>query len=356
MLARSLKTVFPLVLYLFVSAAASASDHCASIRLDSIGGSMEFVRSQTQGNFNICTFSAMSQMIDAFLYSHAAPDTAHVTSPLALSIQRHGLPISREGNYGYRVNGLFFEYGNSLCWDFNALKDAELGSCSEAGLIERFRQIANADKGFSDFFNGFSRSLRKEQHYIGRVGSSDGTAPGKVGESMFYVRENMWRILTILGGVSGLKQFVASTCDTPETKRLDFGCFSAARANRMYPIDQDYALKAIHKQLSGADAQPIRLDICQELLERRDGASNRGIVFEELRDCAGTSAGHTVLAIGRRRGPDNKCQILVRNSQGTSCRNYGNPRNCEDGDHYWIGEDDLRGSIRDIAWFIPNDH
>ena len=113
--------------------------------MDSPGGSLEKVRLQDQGDLNICTFNSLSQMVDAYRHSSGDTDTKHVTSPLAMGIQRHSIPV--ESNLSYVPKTFFFELSGTVCSTFNLLKDNGYGACNEASFLQALKGRVE-DKSF----------------------------------------------------------------------------------------------------------------------------------------------------------------------------------------------------------------
>lgn len=320
--------------------------------MDQEGGSLHNVRYHVQGDLNICAFNVTSQMIDAARYSSGDFDTSHVSSPLALAIQRFSLPPVETDKRSSRPSNprFFFEYNTNVCWDFNALKNAGVGTCNEANYIQGLN-AAIPEKSFWEKATdrtGFYNSLRKIERYTNELEKRNPSSATRVGENPFYLSTSLSKALQDLGGNEGLKKRTAAICNTSNSESIDaYSCESELVSIGTDFIDhQDYALRLLHRRLSHENPVPQALSICHESLVNKKKNSLKYSKYSGLLSGCTT---HVVLAAGRRQGANGQCQILLRNSQNQKCRNYAFPENCESSENYWIDEDHLLGNIIDIA-------
>jgi hypothetical protein len=105
-------------------------------------------------------------------------------------------------------------------------------------------------------------------------------------------------------------------------------------------------LEIIHEKIG---KQPVGIEYCSKVLtagKKYDGLNFLGIP-------SGDCGGHASLIIGRRR-VGKSCQLLVRNSWGTSCNAYSNDFECENG-NIWVDENILKKNLMDVTYIKDED-
>ena len=342
-----MRSYFAVVLSsLLVVSSAFASDYCAPVRLDGASGSMSAIRPQVQGNLNICAFNSMAVMVDAMLAENAIEGTpVHITSPLALAVQRFSQPIALKTN---RPQGkFFFEHSTSYCADFAALMDAGLGSCNESamatGIVKHF-----PEPSWWEWLSNLNLyvSLDQIRRYADTLGNQETSI--LVGDQPLYQGFFLEKVINKLGGDQSLIEVVNQACRGKNFRALQFQCHSELETQGVSFVEnQDAAVNKLHNLLDSTNGQPLAVSFCNEALTERE---KNQLKFQAATGELSSCSTHSVVAIGRRRATNGSCQILLRNSQGVSCSDYAFPENCESGYAYWIDEDHLRGNIVNLAY------
>ena len=344
-----------MVLFLFIGPQAYANDYCTPVNMTEAGGSLEHVRAHNQGELNICTFNSLAQMIDANRFDQNGAKDNHVTSPLALAVNRHSVPVKNNLRDGRK--NFFFEYSGTTCQSFNLIHDNDYGSCNEASVV---REIAkeSADTG-SSLTKYFSRAsagadlnegLAVIDTYVSTMEDCELHPETRVGDNILMSIAEMREAIERMGDDRGLKRTIANACTGGNKKDLNMTCESELETiGGSFWEQQSYGIDVIHSKLQSDSSQPIALTMCMQAL------TSKGHKMGLTRNSKGpyvqsNCSQHTLLIAGRRRAANGECQILLRNSTNIPCYRHANPRDCEDGGYtYWISENELEGNITDIV-------
>ncbi|MGZ3687514.1 MAG: hypothetical protein ACXWP5_08330 [Bdellovibrionota bacterium] len=322
----------------------SAAETCPNIRLDQGSGSMAQVAAFNQGHEEICAVYASAGAIDAYRFSHGDTEFSHLTSPLALLL---GTKLE-EGQTGFSLmNG-----GGGLRESLAFV--AKYGSCSHA-------HFPNPDVP-RNFANQIDPLISVFQNY-----RSYAFAGGSVSDQLgdFFLGKSTERILkrSILEIQKALRSAQFSPDMIPSAELLEdflneeyhqaflrhilqYACLDDLVQMPPGLGDSDHAvtlvkwrfppkLSELTDLLQAPNAQPVVIHYSAYVLEK--GKSYRPAID-------GTN-NHASLVIGSRQSSSGQCQLLVRNSWGTTCRWYSSDWECDGRGDVWVDADFLLQAI-----------
>lgn len=114
-------------------------------------------------------------------------------------------------------------------------------------------------------------------------------------------------------------------------------------------------LRIIHQRLNRSfPQQPVEISYCSRVLKKGKGFNGLKFLDQEndskygKKESKGKCGKHASLVIGRKwNSVTNKCQLLIRNSWGTSCNSYHSDWDCDNG-NIWVNQEDLGENIYEV--------
>jgi hypothetical protein len=289
----------------------------------------------SQGDIGNCYAATAAQMIDAYRFSHGDKNTNLHTSPIALAI--------RAKNYQETVFELNIEAKTKVGL---SLQDADsiTGALDPARFLRTDINTEYLDGGhLSDVFiqsereNGEIRVCDKKTvegilndqqdlRNILQMWNDSKNNMSQYAQSIqlcaFRSHDYVQTMKAIQGSTvkTNLPTFLQTLVDTACAK---------TSLNTKIPKLASLSFMQLHTVLNRENPQPVAVSYCANFM--REHLKNK------------KCAGHASVIVGRRKTAEGKCEILIRNSWGESCKRYPKPENCENG-QYWVDEDTLRGA------------
>jgi hypothetical protein len=302
-----------------------------------------------QKDFSNCYAAAASQMIDAYRFSHGDKRTDIITSPVALAVSAKSyheavfaLNIEAKTKFGLTLQGADvitsdLQPSRFLLAGYN-LKDLT----SKYPDLE-YLNVKYLDEGSLEDI--FIRSMQDG----GKIRVCDKTTIENIlrnGRDLEMIQQ-MWRdseknifnyALSAQRCAFRSKDFVqtmhaiqASTLKSnlPEYLQtlVDTACAKSSVETKIPPLSNcANSFKILHHVLSQKNPQPVEVHYCANFM--REAWKGEKCVS------------HFSVITGRRKTATGKCEVLIRNSWGKSCKGYPKPENCENG-QYWVDEQTL---------------
>ncbi|MBC75599.1 MAG: hypothetical protein CME64_06250 [Halobacteriovoraceae bacterium] len=326
----------------FFSVSTSLYGSCSPMRLDREGGPLERMPVLDQGNLNICYGYAVSQVIDAYRFSHGDKDFDHLTSPVAVSVY-----------YSAEKEKDSIEYGKT---EDAILSVLESGSCKHSTI---YREVGQVDfkeyfEELEDYFDDF-KNLGSRGSFFGFFKPKTPNELGSDLQCFIYeqgaAREVVPGLEEVLNALKSstkleyLKELFNALCKKNK-KELRFKPKQHTKYARDFsPKDRtEGVFNSIHDAWETSNPQPVAISFCEDFLYRKGhvGVDKQGKVSSRCR------THHASIVVGRRPSKDGKtCQFLVRNSKGDSCNSYD--WECENG-QVWVDQEALGRNIYYTTW------
>lgn len=321
-----------------------STPNCAYVRLDCPGQSMERVPVMDQGDNGMCEAYMMSSMIDAYRFSHGDKSDVH-TSPVeaaigCLSFDSYKGALKKI-NANYHLNDVMNDYVDAKdVLEYSKLK----GVCSRELVNERIQDgEATNDKFIHDL------SAIHRDYSLSKVSSAK-----KVAEAdkclrqlgVVFDRAEISKMLSDLNPAELVRQTIASRC---EGHRQKINSKLQYKEEQGFPENFDRMRGFL---LKGKKPQPVQIGFCGSLLDET-GPSLKGFngyhtsgVPKVTDDCSP----HSALVIGQRMNKG-KCELLIRNSWGTSCNGYDAAfdHSCE-ASGMWVDTEVLKANTFDFGY------
>lgn len=307
---------------------------------------MEHVPVRDQGALGICFAYSGSDLIDAYRFSHGEKDYSKLTSPLACAVETSA-KIHRKVKMTSDGPEYPFENGDA-CPLINKLRPE--GSCD----LKAMNHALGADE------DSATQRLNKafELYRSRRV-----PAAAIICRNFSNPQSEAAQIKGALLEDAPLRYFqyeVARAC--PLNSRLKF---EAPLCQETVPKANGDFIRTFNKHFDQLleKAQPMEIGYCADLLEKGRSFSGvvknnriRPLVHYDL--CKGYDAkdpeddgAHSSTVIGRRLA-HGKCQLLIKNSYGTSCNDYSSDWDCEGG-KIWVDEETLARNVTSYSTLGP---
>lgn len=328
-----------------------AADPCSDVRLDTGNGSAARLRiydqanSKTKVDSNLCYAIGVSELTDAWRFSHGDQATNTFTSPEYIAAlyasktkkARQGI-VATEGSSHSDWNYTTVEIGDP----FYALQDlrSKQSSCSTLGISAATRDIAFKEK--IDFLLKFRRKLddlklsETEKNRFAKDAYACWMNKLFPGNLASITQDTANAVTTLVDENQFLMKSLDLACTDrvslaaiPEPKKLNINEFSDYRKGRSEIIQKIYTL------LSKKGAQPVGITYCSSVLFNDE-------------ECYP----HISIIIGKKR-VGGQCQFLVRNSYGKKCEMNGYPYvyPCEKArGQVWIPAEKLVENITQLVW------
>ena len=322
----------------FLSKASYSS--CEPMRLDQKNGAMERIPVYDQGNLNVCYGYAVSQIIDAYRFSHGEEDFDHLTSPVAVSVF-----------YSVGKDKGSVEFGNTRDAIPTVLKN---GSCKYGSVFKKIGNIDYEDyfEELEDSYDDFKALGKRSLFRLFSPKTSEEVVNNilelvhdkRASESVLGAHE----ILSALDSPTYLvflKRLFGVLCnDSQKDLKLSVTQHSKFARDFNSQSRTENLIESINMAWDTKNPQPVGISYCEDFLYNKDhvGIDDEGKVSSRCR------THHASVVIGRRPSKDGKnCQFLIRNSKGDSCSNY--EWDCENG-QIWVDQKALGRNIYYTTW------
>ncbi len=311
---------------------AETTDSCTPIRLDAPGMPMENMPVYDQGKTDLCYAYTAAQVVDAWRFSHGDQNRNHLTSPLSAAIL-----YTRD----YEDNPDFddIDLGHP---DYTARVILANGSCSppvhrhaeqEGTLRETLDRIQSLHGNLQGLAERVQRSplLTAGNQMCTDVSS---VVPRNLPELARNIASTMAR----MNSFEFIDRLYRGYCHNANVRPVQPP--AQVKVDSIRALEKSTAVQSltdsVHLALGAQPPQPAGISYCSEIL--KDSAT-RGVDLDDPDGpvtCKGT---HASVVIGRRPGPEGRCQLLIRNTWGDSC-NVDSKWQCENG-NIWIDQDAL---------------
>ena len=303
----------------------AVGDSCSLLRLDKVGV-MRHIPISDQDGGGLCASYVGAAMADAVRFARGDKDYSHLTSPLATAAF-----ISVWSSKGL---------GKHIKINRNALHNVlrglpKFGSCSKKAVRDEFGQYKlNSFLGeLKDIYN-----MKDKRFTVSKLQCITARP------SIFDLNLSYSEVLTALKQNTYekyLKSLFKKICKG-NTKKIQ-----NLHSNRTLGLNISSTKKrlkafknVIQKNLKNKKSLPIGINYCKKVLYdpksigvRRDGNFKASCKYGK----------HSSMIVGRRRY-HSRCQVLVRNTYGTSCNSYYDRNMCDRG-QIWIDIDDLTKNL-----------
>jgi hypothetical protein len=337
---------------------ARADNTCPDVRLDQ-QGAMVHVPVTFQGQVGICYAHAAAQMIDAYRFSHSAPegDThyEHLTSPLELASQFMASSDPKSD----------FDDGTyAVCPVVNYLRDHE--SCDENSVAKlyqngiRINLVNDLRKPYLDFQKYLKTSklqaasvtlqnldtvltqdLSEFQNQLSQLAdpSIQTSLPTEAEALQMLLQPNFNLAMNAL---------LAPFCTSSFMQTISAGISCSENQVKAGSI----TMPQVHALLTLENAQPVAVKICSNFFN--EGHAYRGKDFQGNMIKTGKEACdiHWVLLIGQTMY-NGQCRLLVRNSWGTDDSGYSTDWLPRESGNLWIDEETLSANTFEFASINP---
>lgn len=359
----------------YLSAPAFAADSCGEVRLDQT--TLRNVQVQDQQGIDNCYAFAVAQAADAWRFSHADKRTWRQTSPTHLSVmyafEEKFLPLEVAKDFGS------LPLDKAIC----KMSRASMNSGSPKAAFDKLRKHGSCDlKGFISHRDQLLieaiwvrlRQLSTQADAENRAISEEEIQCFKEGLSPFQNANHLVRAFT--GAMEKryplaiMKEAADRIC---RGRVLSMATLPQPMGTNLSTDSPAERLKLIHAALDQHNPQPPVVSYCARVLGDRNARSTEHLGPKE-QPCANRPAssssksmvcgdrssatfdGHVSVVVGRRKGENGKCQLLIRNSWGYACQNRlngGKPYawDCEKG-QIWVDEDALANNAYWVS-FLP---
>lgn len=339
--------------------AAFAKNTCTSVRLDQGNGSMSHVPVRNQGPLGTCYAETAAQVLDAYRFSRGDRNYDHPTSSFMTALY-----------YAEEEGKDWFE-GGQICRALTI--SANLGRCDEVALNKTLG--CNSNKQLKLLVRGVVWHHRKYQKYADNIeklqSESRVRAPAQIlardqmeRDRQKKLQETTDEMMTYLirAGVSRSalppKNFIGSLLAQKNSilllkKVLTQNCAKniqyldvtppQCKQDKGYVVGKNGLKQRIDDALEKSNALPVGIAYCSEVLKK--GLGYRGLASGGCKK----KDDHASLIIGRRpnrTGTD--CEYLVRNSWGTSCKQYSKDWDCESG-NIWVDQRALFNNLKSVT-------
>jgi len=388
-LKNSTKIFLLILLFSFLSEralyAAYSSSNCQYLRMDEAGGTMEHIPVMDQGDTKFCFSYAATQMVDAYRFSHGDGRLYHKTSPIAAAIKM----------FLYKKDKSNLQGGGDQCKIANYVR--RYGSCGRYAIKDYFK--ADEQGKYLESFIAIHKNYQSfKKIYSLDTAIAAALTPGISAKKVIKARRMITRdainqvscqlpqrgeftqyemtskqILKALDEDNPLyllEDILDTGCSKGGTIPYNGGWFSwggkGLFSKKYLPYCKNALLrgqkpsrylKEIHQKLNGSfPQQPVSISYCSQSLKK--GKGFRGLRYYDqesnaqssVKESKGRCGKHVSLIIGRKwNAKTNKCQLLVRNSWGTSCNSYADDWDCEKG-NIWVDEEDLGANIYEVKY------
>ncbi|MBI3555014.1 MAG: hypothetical protein HY074_01970 [Deltaproteobacteria bacterium] len=343
-------TLFFLMLRLAVFTALPASalaGGCPEIRLDSSDGSMGHVPMTAQGHVGICYANVAAQMIDAFRFSHDAPegdtDYAHISSPLDLAVgftnedaaksdfgygAYHICPVA---SFGIKTGTCDQERVRQLYWK-GEQKNFTVSLWKTHKALQEYLKAHAQIHDWEELKNGFRASACEEIGYLNSLVSP-------AGKSLLPGPDLLMNALRAENYTPAMLEILKPVCDTPPRHPV-----AASLHCEMLPLGKPGKLSPVHELLEKKNAQPIAVKTCSNIMTQ--GKNYRGVNDDGTfaPDCKK----HFLLIIGQKE-IDGKCRFLMRNSWGSDEDGYSEDWQPPEHGNLWIDEDSMAANTKEMC-------
>lgn len=352
--------IFSLILGLHLlstpSFAQDASASCSEFRLDEPGGSMEHVPMRDQRDLGTCFAYSGSDLVDTYRFTHGDTHYDKLSSPLDAAIEsgtRYDKQPYLQKDKTYQMP---FENGDA-CTVVNYLR--EHGSC-ELSKVEKAWGPEGVYKNVIADYALFQKYEKIKNHPISAPAiCSSASAIADLAPAKGLV-DVLAKALDTHSPLRYFQYLMATTC--PANERIPASIPACKQINS--GKDFESAFNA-HFNTLLKKAQPMEIGYCSDLLEK--GHKYAGLIKNKgLRPLVKTDicdgydpgdpeddGGHSSTVVGRRyNNKTHQCQILIKNSWGTTCKDYSKDWDCDKG-KIWVDEKTLSRNI--ISYSVIGD-
>ena len=337
------------VFLFFVSAVAVAAESgaCREVRLDAPGGSMAHVPVGSQGHVGICYAHAAGQMLDAFRFSHPAPegdaDYDHITAPLDLAAgfmkeddaksdfddgAYHICPVAK---YGIKTGTCSEERVRQLYWK-GERKNFTLKLWRAHKAFQEYLKAHSDLHNWDDIANAYRAQACSDIGFLGGLASP-------AGKSLLPGPDVLMRALKNENYTDAMVDVLKVACDTPPRHPVNKTVHCEP-----VPLGSPDKMELVHNMLLKKGAQPIALKTCSDIMEV--GRKYRGLNPDGSfkKDCNK----HFLLVIGQKE-INGKCRFLIRNSWGTDNDGYSDDWNPQEHGNMWIDEEAMAANTNEMC-------
>lgn len=324
--------------------------NCADVRLDQNGGPFEAkIPMYNQRNtFAICYAFSLSQMIDAYRFSHGDQETSHRTSPVAIAV------AFSAKNY----DKLSVEYGSAV-EAFQAIKD--FGSCDFAYLRDELRKAGNSTAFIREYFEIFSK--------LNQEGYTNHHTIKPFFNEKFYSelscklvplpinQVNLKLLVEYLNKQNPLQFLNQIISDICKHKSIPLDHFNLPELKSLNKIAGVKLTETIASRFKETNPQPVTINYCQDVRFNKNHRmysddGNMAFVVDSINHSfvlPSCKISHESVIIGTQQ-KGGKCRFLVRDTFGTYCDPKTEAFECENG-QFWIDQDALERNLHRISYF-----
>ena len=350
------------------------------LRLDRGGGSMSRVPVMDQDGLGICYSYAGTQLVDAYRFSHDNPpgdaNYHHSTSPIASAVGSaldEGILFTRSDMTGGQACTVAGHVRSGGSCDHQSLRET-FGGLTIDQLMARLRvpfdQYRAAQAQYASDLQSAGMTVGYDRISADRFTSRVAALQAELARSRRQRGQEAMCLLRAMGYPGEftppldvieklLEQYnplvyfegmLTQGCGGNHTLALPSSFPSCTTSGTNLTDGAEY-VRRIHERLGMPNPQPVEINYCANVLSdpAYRGRTWRKIVYWPASDCRH----HSSLVIGRRwkatSATTGRCQLLVRNSWGTSCNFYPAPVECDSG-NIWVDADALAGNISRISY------
>lgn len=328
---HNLQFAITLIIFTFCVSHGHAADNiftddspCTEVRLD-LYGCTQHVKMVDQGSTDLCSGYAATSQIDAFRFSHGVTNYDLQTSPLALSSYTHYL-IENNNKYVALETVLKFASAKSYFCPSQALRDLY----GHEGLQKYLEKLEEEYRMFkllkSNKRSSMSYEITNPLLLDLNISSKDVLGALKAKN----LREYKARL------------FFAACKKHPDYSSSVSKYYVQEPGYSKYKTKRDRFLghaSFISNYLRNNTSQPVGIEYCAAVI-----LDSKATPDPKIKKECGNHAG---LIVGREMR-NGKCQLLIRDTYGSSCDKYLNlglmpqkmQKNCQDG-RWWIDRDAL---------------
>lgn len=320
------------LLFVFFASHISYADYCEPMRLDGAGQSMEEMPIFSQNDIGNCYSVAVAQMIDAYRFSHGDKNRHIISSPIAIAANakyyqeavyamnaqvesKLGLEIEKaasitggltDGRMVLKKNIDYFDAG-SVSGVFATMKKEDSLTVCDYKTVEKVISDKSDLNKMLDLWKSSSKNVAK-------YAVDAQTCALKTGNYLETIQAIQSAVLK-----TNLPEYIDTLIDKSCSQ-------NQIKVQVPRPTDLWLDIQKVHQILSFKNPQPVAVSYCANF------------VLKEMptEQCAQ----HVSVIIGRRRNSRGKCEFLVRNSWGESCKVYSKAVSCERG-QFWVEEEAL---------------
>jgi hypothetical protein len=324
---------------------------CPSIRLDQGGRSMARLPVYDQGTTDLCYAYTASQMLDAYRASRGQGGNAPASSPLAIAVAYSALRV--ENGQARPRPGI---HGGSFEWAINTVRGMERGICGANELSRHLTRPASAERDFEMLEKIYERNKNA------RGNAAQARAAADALRAFLQARGFTAAMVQGLGDLNqAMSTPVASQFfhrvvgETCKGRELSMRGVPAPRVLDVHKSgssdsrESDFG-RYLKEIFGGANPQPVGIGYCADFLNKASLVRNLELNPSRERPGAveGCETEHASVVVGSRE-KNGRCEFLIRNTFGSTCKGYDRAWDCENG-QIWVSETALVKNTNRAAW------